>query len=78
MPPLTLERIEARPVWAALLRGRLEISTLVVRNAVVPEPAVAAIAASLQKARRTAPAPAQGGRRPRAWPSCRGARCWSR
>jgi len=54
-PPLTLERIEARPVWAGLLRGRLEVSTLVVRNAVVPELAVSAIAASFQKAKRNAP-----------------------
>lgn len=55
-PPLTLDRVEARPVWAGLLRGRLEVSTLVVRNAVVPEQAVAAITASLQKAKRNAPA----------------------
>lgn len=55
VPPLTLERIEARPLWAPLLQGRLEVSTLVVRNAVVPERAVTAIAASLQKARRNAP-----------------------
>ncbi|MBG9389041.1 AsmA family protein [Caenimonas aquaedulcis] len=48
-PPLTLERIEARPVWAGLLRGRLEISTLIVRNAVVPELAVTAIGAAFQK-----------------------------
>jgi uncharacterized protein involved in outer membrane biogenesis len=55
-PPLTLERIEARPVWAGLLRGRLEVATLVVRNAVVPELAVSAIATSFQKARRSAQA----------------------
>jgi uncharacterized protein involved in outer membrane biogenesis len=48
-PPLTLERVEARPVWAGLLLGRLEIATLVVRNAVIPEQAVAAIAGALQK-----------------------------
>jgi uncharacterized protein involved in outer membrane biogenesis len=48
-PPLTLERIEARPAWGGLLQGRLEIATLVVRNAVVPEQALAAIAAGLQK-----------------------------
>ncbi|MDP3673090.1 MAG: hypothetical protein Q8R69_25780 [Telluria sp.] len=57
-PPLTLERIEARPVWAGLLRGRLEVATLVVRNAVVPEQAVNAIATSFQKSRRSAPAAA--------------------
>jgi len=48
-PPLTLERVEARPVWAGLLQRKLEIATLVVRNAVVPEPAVAAIAGALKK-----------------------------
>jgi uncharacterized protein involved in outer membrane biogenesis len=52
-PALTLEHIEARPVWAGLLRGRLVIATLVVRDAVVPEAAVAAIAAALQKPQRT-------------------------
>jgi uncharacterized protein involved in outer membrane biogenesis len=57
-PPLTLERIEARPVWAGLLQGRLEVATLVVRNAVVPELAVSAIAASLQKKHRGAAPPA--------------------
>jgi hypothetical protein len=49
-PPLALERVEARPSWAPLLQGRLEIATLIVRNAVVPEQAVAAIAAAYQRA----------------------------
>jgi hypothetical protein len=48
-PPLALGRIEARPTWAALLRGRLEVATLLVREATVPEQAVAAIAAALGK-----------------------------
>lgn len=48
-PPLTLERIEARPGFEALLRGRLQISTLVVRNAVLPQPAIAALAAGMDK-----------------------------
>ena len=57
-PPLTLERIEARPVWAALLRGRLEVATLVVRKAVIPGQAVAAIsAASLRKRKAAGAAP---------------------
>jgi hypothetical protein len=54
-PPLTLERIEARPEWDDLLRGRLQIATLVVRNAVVPEDAVAALAAALAKPQRAEP-----------------------
>jgi hypothetical protein len=49
-PPLTFERIEARPVWAALLSKRLEISTLYVRNAVVPQDAIAAVVAAVRKA----------------------------
>jgi hypothetical protein len=54
-PALTLERIEARPVWAGLLQRKLEIATLVVRNAVVPEPALAAIAAGVKKQSARAP-----------------------
>jgi uncharacterized protein involved in outer membrane biogenesis len=48
-PSLLLERLEARPAWAPLLHGRLEIATLLVRNATLPEQAVAAIAAAFQK-----------------------------
>ncbi|HWP13238.1 MAG TPA: AsmA family protein [Ramlibacter sp.] len=54
-PPLTLERIEARPAWAGLLQGRLQIATLVVRNAVVPEQGVSAIAAAFRKTHDAAP-----------------------
>ncbi len=53
-PVLTLERIEARPVWAALLAGRLEIATLVVRDAVLPQAAITAVAAAMQKKERAA------------------------
>lgn len=48
-PAVTIERIEARPRWQALLRGRLEIATLVVRNAVLPQQALAVLAAGGQK-----------------------------
>lgn len=48
-PPITLERVEARPIWAALLQGRLEVSTLIVRDAVVPQQGVNAVAAAMQK-----------------------------
>src|SRR3954467_7166774 len=48
-PALTLERVEVRPLWQPLLHGRLEVATLLVRNATVPEKAVAAIAAAFQK-----------------------------
>jgi len=49
-PPLSFERIEARPVWSALLSRKLEISTLFVRNAVLPQDAIAAVAAAFRKA----------------------------
>lgn len=55
-PPLTFERIEARPVWAALLRRKLEIATLYVRNAVVPQAAIAAVSAGFRKAHPERPA----------------------
>ncbi len=49
-PPLTFERIQARPVWAALLQKKVEIATLYVRNAVVPQDAIASVAAAFRKA----------------------------
>ena len=48
-PPITLQRVEARPVWAGLLAGRLEVATLTVRDAVLPQQAIGALGASLQK-----------------------------
>jgi hypothetical protein len=53
-PPLTVERVEARPVWAALFGGRLEIATLVVRNAVLPQSGIGALGAALQKQEKKA------------------------
>jgi uncharacterized protein involved in outer membrane biogenesis len=58
-PPLSLERVEARPSWLPLLQGRREIATLLVRNAVVPEQALAAIAVAFDRTQRGA---RQGGR----------------
>ncbi|MEJ6021332.1 hypothetical protein [Ramlibacter sp. PS4R-6] len=49
-PPLSFERIEARPVWSGLLQKKLEISTLYVRNAVISQDAIAAVAAAYKKA----------------------------
>lgn len=49
-PAVTFERIEARPVWAALLHKDLQIATLYVRNAVVPQEAIAAVSAAFHKA----------------------------
>ncbi len=48
-PPLSVRRIEARPVWSALLARRLEVATLVVRGAVVPQAGVDALLAAMQK-----------------------------
>jgi uncharacterized protein involved in outer membrane biogenesis len=48
-PQLTIGRIEARPVWAGLLAGRLEIATLIVRKAVLPQAAIAAVGTAMQK-----------------------------
>lgn len=65
-PALTLERVEARPVWTALVAGRLEVATLVVRKAVLPQQAVAALSAALlRKQEGVATAPA--GSPSRAW-----------
>ncbi|MBC7602179.1 MAG: hypothetical protein H7255_05895 [Ramlibacter sp.] len=54
-PPLTLERIIARPSYAPLLQRRLEIKTVIVRNAVIPESAVAAIGVAFKKKSAQAP-----------------------
>jgi uncharacterized protein involved in outer membrane biogenesis len=58
-PPLTLERIEARPAWLALLRGRPQLATLVVRRAVIPQEAIASIATSYRKAHPEKPGQAK-------------------
>jgi hypothetical protein len=55
-PPLTVDRVEARPVWTGLLAGRLEISTLVVRKAVLPATAIAALGNAMQKKSKAASA----------------------
>jgi hypothetical protein len=51
-PALTVGRVEARPVWSGLLAKRLEISTLVVRQAVLPQAGIAALGAAMQKKER--------------------------
>ncbi len=58
-PALTLERVVARPVWAALLSGRLQVSTLRVQKAVLPQATLVLLAARLKDpAREAAPPPA--------------------
>lgn len=55
-PAVALERVEARPVWTALLAGRLEIATLVVKGATLPQQGIDAIIASVQKKNAGKPA----------------------
>lgn len=56
-PALRVERVEVRPVWADLLQGRMAPATLIVRHAVLPQPAIDALLALLQKKKRAAPQP---------------------
>jgi hypothetical protein len=60
-PPISVTRVEARPVWTALLLGRLEIATLLVRQAVLPQTALAALGAAMQKKDEAAAKPAAPG-----------------
>lgn len=48
-PALTLERIEVRPAWRALVRGQLELSTVLVRGARLPQSGIDALLLLLQK-----------------------------
>lgn len=54
-PAFTLERLEVRPEWHALLLGRLAVATLLVHRAVVPQQGVDALMLSLQKKKQPAP-----------------------
>lgn len=49
MPPMTLGRVEVRPQWRPLLQGRLEVATLVVRRAELPQQGIDALLLVLQK-----------------------------
>lgn len=53
-PALTVGRVEARPVWTGLLAGRLEIATLIVRKAVLPQSGIGALGAALQRKEKAA------------------------
>jgi hypothetical protein len=50
--PLKAERIELRPAWASLLLGRVGLSTLVVRQAMLPQQGIDAMLLSLQRVRQ--------------------------
>lgn len=58
--PLKVARIELRPAWLHLLIGRVAISTLVVRRAVLPQQGIDALLASLQKMRQRDKTPQTG------------------
>lgn len=55
-PPITLERVEVRPQWQPLLKGRLAVSTLLVRKAVLPQQGIDAVLLLLQKKKTPAQA----------------------
>ena len=55
-PPVTLERLEVRPDWRALLQRRLVVSTLIVRKAVLPQQGIDAVLLAMQKKKQTASA----------------------
>ncbi|CAN7374654.1 AsmA family protein [Polaromonas sp. LjRoot131] len=48
-PAITVERVEVRPQWQPLLQGRLVVSTLLVRRAVLPQQGIDAVLLLLQK-----------------------------
>jgi hypothetical protein len=48
-PAITLEQVEATPVWLSLLAGKPALDALVVRNAVLPQQGIVALAAAAQK-----------------------------
>lgn len=59
-PPLTLARVEARPVWSALLMGRLAVSTLIVREAVLPQATIVLLGARIQDPAQKPPVASAG------------------
>ncbi|MCZ8252832.1 MAG: hypothetical protein O9318_10210 [Hylemonella sp.] len=50
--PLKAERIELRPAWGSLLLGRVGLSTLVVRQAMLSQQGIDALLLSLQRVRQ--------------------------
>ena len=48
-PPLTLGRVEVRPQWQALLQRKLVVTTLIVKQAVLPQHGIDAVLLSLSK-----------------------------
>jgi uncharacterized protein involved in outer membrane biogenesis len=52
-PMLALERLEVRPALTGLMAGRLEVATVLVRKATIPQTALEGLAALLQKKERS-------------------------
>lgn len=63
-PPITVERVEVRPQWQALLHGRLVVSTLLVRRAVLPQQGIDGVLLLLQKKKPAASTPAPAAAQP--------------
>ncbi|MDP2369579.1 AsmA-like C-terminal region-containing protein [Rhodoferax sp.] len=51
-PALTLERLVLRPAWSGLLRGRLELATLLLHGVTLPQGGIDAVLVALQKKKR--------------------------
>ena len=67
-PQLTLERVEARPVWSALVQRRLAIATLLIRKATLPQQGIDAVLATMQQRRQSVtPRPQSGEPAPVQW-----------
>lgn len=70
-PAITVERVEVRPQWRPLLQGRLVVSTLLVRRAVLPQQGIDGVLLLLQKkkpAAAPAPTPAATDKQPQSGP----------
>lgn len=48
-PALTLEELAVRPAWSGLLRGRIELATVLVRQATLPQASIDSLITLLQK-----------------------------
>ncbi|WP_341908942.1 AsmA family protein [Polaromonas sp. YR568] len=62
--PITVGRVEVRPLWRPLLSGRLEVATLLVRRAVIPQRGVDAVMLAMQKKTPEPAAAPKGGKPP--------------
>jgi uncharacterized protein involved in outer membrane biogenesis len=54
-PPVTIERLEVRPVWTDLLQGRVAPATFILRHAVLSQAGLDSALIALQKKKPSAP-----------------------